>query len=90
MSPSGDVAVVVVSLGVIIVSLGVIVVSLGVVVVSLGGHGMVIKLLGGSLSGGLVVVSSSRGGGEAVGGCRCRRTVDVPPSFQIIVIEALT
>ena len=36
-----------------------------------------------------LVVSSSRGGGEAVGGCGCRRVgaVDVPPSFHIIVIE---
>ena len=49
-SPSGEVAVVIV--------------SLGVVIVSLGGCGMVIKSLGGSLSGGLVVVSSSHGGGS--------------------------
>ena len=36
-----------------------------------------------------LVVSSSHGGGEAVGGCGCHRVgaVDVPPSFHIIVIE---
>ena len=59
MSPSGDVAVVIV--------------SLGVVVMSLGGGGMVVKWHGGSLSCGLVVVSSSHGGGVAVGGCGCHR-----------------